>query len=62
MVSCKAVRATATKTGWDLVLIPRGRVEIANYHELQASVAGLLSRARILADKDGVKGIGSTVV
>ena len=25
---------TATKTGWDLVLLARDRREIANYHEL----------------------------
>ena len=51
-------RASATKTGWDVVFIARGQAATADYHELGASVAGLLRRARILADQGGAKGRG----
>jgi ribonuclease P protein component len=54
----EVARAMATKTGWDVVLIARSQAATADYHELGASVAGLLRRARILADKDGAKGRG----
>jgi len=54
----EVTRVTATKTGWDVVFIARSQSATANYHELGASVAGLLRRARILADKDGAKGKG----
>jgi ribonuclease P protein component len=54
----EVARATSTKTGWDVVFIARSQSATANYHELGASVAGLLRRARILADKDGAKGKG----
>jgi ribonuclease P protein component len=50
------VRATSTETGWDVVFIARNQAAKANYHELEASVAGLLRRARILADKDRSEG------
>jgi len=56
----EVARATVMKTGWDVVLIARSQAAIANYHELEASVAVLLRRARILADKDGVKGRGES--
>jgi len=56
----EVARATATKTGWDVVLIARSQAAMANYHELEASVAVLLRRARILADKDGAKGRGES--
>jgi ribonuclease P protein component len=58
----EVVRATPAKTGWDVVFIARNQAATANYHELGASVAALLRRARILADKDGVKGTGSAEV
>jgi len=56
----EVARTTATKTGWDVVLIARSQAAMANYHELEASVAVLLRRARILADKDGAKGRGES--
>ncbi len=52
----EVVRATPAKTGWDVVFIARNQAATANYHELGASVAGLLRRARILADKDRSEG------
>jgi ribonuclease P protein component len=51
---------TPTKSGWDLVLIARSQAATAKYHELEAEVAGLLRRARILADKGRVKGTAGT--
>jgi ribonuclease P protein component len=54
----EVVRATPTKSGWDVVFIARSKAAAANYHELEASVAGLLRRAKILADNDGARGIG----
>ncbi len=51
----EAARATPAKTGWDLVLIARSPAATANYHELKDSVADLLRRARILAEKDEVR-------
>lgn len=54
----EVVRATAANQGWDVVLIARSQAAEASYHELGASVAGLLRRARILADQDGAKGRG----
>ena len=56
----EVARATATKMGWDVVLRARSQAATANYHEPGASVAGLLHRARILADKDGAKGRGKS--
>lgn len=52
----EVVRAIPAKSGWDLVLIARSPAAMASYYELKASVAGLLSRARILAEKDEVGG------
>jgi ribonuclease P protein component len=52
----EVVRAIPAKSGWDLVLIARSPAATASYHELKASVAGLLRRARILAEKDEVGG------
>jgi ribonuclease P protein component len=52
----EAARAIPAKSGWDLVLIARSPAATASYHELQASVAGLLRRAQILAEKDEVGG------
>ena len=53
----EVARATPTKSGWDVVFIARSQAATANYHELGVSVAGLLRRAKILADKDGVRGM-----
>lgn len=44
-------RAIPTKPGWDMVFIARSQAATASYHEVGASVARLLRRARILADK-----------
>ncbi len=52
----EVARSILTKSGWDMVLIARRPAAAANYHELKASVAGLLRRARILAEKDEVGG------
>lgn len=52
----EVTRAMPTKSGWDLVLIARNPAAAANYNELKASVAGLLRRARILAEKGEVGG------
>jgi ribonuclease P protein component len=52
----EVVRAIPVKSGWDLVLIARSPAATANYYELKASVAGLLRRARILAENSEVGG------
>lgn len=52
----EVARGAATKKGWDVVFIARSGAATANYYELGASVAGLLRRARILADQDQAKG------
>jgi ribonuclease P protein component len=52
----EVVRAASTKTGWDVVLIARSPAAAANYHEFEASVTGLLHRAKILEDKDRSEG------
>ena len=43
------VRHTPVKSGWDIIFIARGRARSANYHQLMASVRGLLRRAGLLA-------------
>ncbi len=53
----EVTRATPTKSGWDLIFIARSQAAGADYHELEASVTGLLRRARILADKEIARGI-----
>jgi ribonuclease P protein component len=58
----EVARAIATKAGWDVVIIARSQTTTAYYHELGASVTALLHRARILADKEGARGIGSAGV
>jgi len=55
----EVARATPTKSGWDVVFIARSKAAKANYNELEASVAGLLRRAKIVADKDGAGGTGA---
>jgi ribonuclease P protein component len=56
----EVARATPTKSGWDLVFIARSQTAMASYHELEASVTGLLRRARILAEKEIGKGTTGT--
>ena len=56
----EVARATPTKSGWDVVFIARSPAARASYHELEKSAAGLLRRARILADQDGAKGRGES--
>ena len=55
----EVTRATAAKTGWDVVFIARSKAATANYYELEASVTGLLRRAKILAGTDRAGGMGS---
>ncbi|MFH1560498.1 MAG: ribonuclease P protein component [Chloroflexota bacterium] len=45
----EAVRHTPVKSGWDIIFIARGRARSADYHQLKASVRGLLRRADLLA-------------
>lgn len=52
--------AMPTKCGWDLVFIARSQAANASYHELEASVADLLRRAKILADRDVAKRTAGT--
>jgi ribonuclease P protein component len=52
----EVARAIPAKSGWDMVLIARSPAAAASYHELKASVAGLMHRAKILADKNEVGG------
>ena len=56
----EAARATFTKSGWDLVFVARSQTTATSYHELEASVTGLLRRARILAEKETGKGTKDT--
>ncbi|MDA0988784.1 MAG: ribonuclease P protein component [Chloroflexi bacterium] len=44
----EAVRHTPVKSGWDMVFIARGKAGSADYHQLKASVRGLLRRADLL--------------
>ena len=45
----EAVRHTPVKSGWDMIFIARGKARSADYHQLKASVRGLLRRADLLA-------------
>ena len=45
----EAVRHTPVKSEWDMIFIARGKAASANYHQLRASVRGLLRRAGLLA-------------
>ena len=45
----EAVRHTPVKSGWDIIFIARGQAGSADYHQLEASVRGLLRRAGLLA-------------
>ena len=42
------LRLTPIELGWDIVFIARPRAASTNYAELEKSVVGLLSRARLL--------------
>jgi len=44
----EVLRLTPLEPGWDIVFIARPRSASANYAELEKSVVGLLSRARLL--------------
>ena len=43
------VRLTPLKSGWDIIFIARSPAAGANYANLEKSVKGLLSQARLLA-------------
>ena len=45
----EAVRHTPVKNGCDMIFIARGKARSADYHQLEASVRGLLRRAYLLA-------------
>ena len=45
----EAVRHTPVKSGCDMIFIARGKARSADYHQLKASVRGLLRRADLLA-------------
>ncbi|MBI4282798.1 MAG: ribonuclease P protein component [Chloroflexi bacterium] len=45
----EAARRTPVKSGWDIIFIARGQAGSADYHQLEASVSGLLRRAGLLA-------------
>jgi len=44
----EVLRLKPLEPGWDIVFIARSRAASASYAELEKSVAGLLSRARLL--------------
>jgi len=44
------LRLTPLQPGWDLIFIARPRVASAKYDNLEKSVRGLLSRARLLTE------------
>lgn len=45
------LRLTPLRPGWDIIFIARSRAADANYIDLEKSVRGLLSRARLLAQE-----------
>ena len=45
------LRLTPLLPGWDVIFIARSPAASASYAELEESVKGLLSRARLLAEK-----------
>jgi ribonuclease P protein component len=45
------LRLTPLQPGWDIIFVARPRAAEAKYSELEKSVKGLLSRARLLAEK-----------
>ena len=48
----EAVRSLPVASGWDVVLNARRGAADADYHELRASVAGLMVRAGLLKPED----------
>lgn len=54
----EVARVRPLKAGWDIVFIPRPGVATANYYQLSESVDKLLSKARLLRDKDEKVGSG----
>ncbi|HEY49405.1 MAG TPA: ribonuclease P protein component [Dehalococcoidia bacterium] len=44
----EVTRTTPTTTGWDMVLIARGKAATASYRQIEAAVTRLLHRAQIL--------------
>ncbi len=48
------MRLAPVKPGWDLVLIARPAAASARFDELEKSVAGLLSRAKLLDKTDEI--------
>ena len=44
----EVLRLTPLEPGWDIIFIARSGAASANYAELEKSVVGLLSRARLL--------------
>ncbi len=45
------IRQTALKPGWDIVLIARHPAATADYANLEKSVKGLLTRARLMVEE-----------
>ena len=44
------LRLTPLKPGWDIIFIARSSAATADYAELEETVKGLLSRARLIAE------------
>ena len=49
----EAIRSLQIASGWDVVLNARRGAAEADYHELRASVAGLMIRAGLLKPEEG---------
>ena len=47
------MRLQSLRPGWDIVIIARPAVVNADYHQLQQEVTRLLSRAKLLENKNG---------
>jgi len=48
----EVLRLTPLEPGWDIIFIARSGAASASYAELEKSVVGLLSRARLLREED----------
>jgi ribonuclease P protein component len=44
----EAVRLTPCQPGWDIILIARSPIAMADYHQIKAAMAELFQRARLL--------------
>lgn len=53
------MRLQSIRPGWDIVLIVRPEAAAVNYHRLEAAVAGLLARAKLLQVSDEAISTGS---